>query len=308
MSSNPQTQETNESTQGSSAAVTSVRGKTDPAWGHCKIVDDTGKKKHLICFGGQEQMMSDDVQVLGSSLPQPTNVKGKSNEKGKSSSGINSYFMPRTTPGAQPTLKSVLQSKEARERCDLAISKWMIDACLPFNVVTSPYYQPMIDAIASMGAGYKGPGVWNLRGYLLKKNVEEVQNIVNSYRPFWKQTGCTIMADGWTDQHRRTLINFLVYCPRGTVFLKSVDAFEASKAARLLYNLLREVVLYVGPENIVQVVTDNAANYVAPGKLLENEFPTLYWSPCAAHCINLMLQDIGKLDEEFHFKEARQKH
>ncbi|KAF7811593.1 uncharacterized protein G2W53_032569 [Senna tora] len=121
-------------------------------------------------------MMSDDVQViLGSSLPQRTNVKGKSNEKGKSSSGINSYFMPRTTPGAQPTLKSVLQSKEARERCDLAISKWMIDVCLPFNVVTSPYYQPMIDAIASMGAGYKGLGVWNLHDI---GKLDEVNQVV----------------------------------------------------------------------------------------------------------------------------------
>jgi len=26
------------------------------------------------------------------------------------------------------------------------------------------------------------------------------------------------MADGWTDQKRRTLINFLVYCPKGTIF------------------------------------------------------------------------------------------
>lgn len=31
--------------------------------------------------------------------------------------------------------------------------------------------------------------------------------------------------------------------------------------------------------------------------LLEKEFPKLYWSPCAAHCINLMLQDMGKLEE-----------
>jgi Protein of unknown function (DUF 659) len=33
------------------------------------------------------------------------------------------------------------------------------------------------------------------------------------------------------------------------------------------------------------------------GKLPEREFPTLYWSPCAAHCINLMLLDMGKLSE-----------
>lgn len=83
---------------------------------------------------------------------------------------------------------------------------------------------------------------------------------MDSYRVTWKETGCTIMADGWTDRCRRTLINFLVYCPRG-------------------------------------IVTDNAANYVAARRFLEQEFRTLHWSPCTAHCLNLMLQNIGKLDE-----------
>jgi hypothetical protein len=43
------------------------------------------------------------------------------------------------------------------------------------------------------------------------------------------------MADGWTDQKRRTLINFLVYCLKGTVFLKTVDVSDVSKIARLLH-------------------------------------------------------------------------
>ncbi|XP_061347945.1 uncharacterized protein LOC133293390 [Gastrolobium bilobum] len=183
------------------------------------------------------------------------------------------------------------------EKCDLAISKWMIDAGVPFNAVNSSYYQPMIDAICSMGSGYKGPNFYRVRGHLLNKWVGEVNKLVESYRTVWKQTGCTIMADGWTDRCRRTLINFLVYCPKGTIFLKSVDASNASKTADLLYKLFRDVVLHVGPENVVQIVTDNAANYVAAGRLLEAEFPKIFWSPCAAHCMNLMLHDIGKLEE-----------
>ncbi|KAL3529910.1 hypothetical protein ACH5RR_009232 [Cinchona calisaya] len=51
-------------------------------------------------------------------------------------------------------------------------------------------------------------------------------------------------------------------------------------------------------ENVVHIVTDNAANYAAVGRLLEKEFHTLYWSPCATYCLNLMLQDIGKLEED----------
>ena len=38
--------------------------------------------------------------------------------------------------------------------------------------------------------------------------------------------GCTLMANGWTDTRHRSLINFLVYCPRGMVFVKSVNASD----------------------------------------------------------------------------------
>ncbi|KAF7826300.1 uncharacterized protein G2W53_017464 [Senna tora] len=215
MSSPNPTQETPKSNPNSSSLQTqsnSSRGKSDPAWGHCRFKDETSAKKHLICMycnkifkgGGinrikqhlagikgdtesckkvpvddrfqmhdnvvnfnqrkqkaQEEVRestlnsqdqehevhhnSEEVREIGSS-------RGKGKDQGKStSSGLSSYFMPRTTPGAQPTLKSVLQSKEARERCDLAISKWMVDACLPFSAVNSVYYQPMIDAIANIG-------------------------------------------------------------------------------------------------------------------------------------------------------------
>jgi len=51
----------------------------------------------------------------------------------------------------------------------------------------------------------------------------------------------------------------------------------------------------IGEENVVQVITDNGSNYVLVGKLLEEKRPHLYWTPCAVHCIDLMLEDIGKL-------------
>ena len=63
----------------------------------------------------------------------------------------------------------------------------------------------------------------------------------------------------------------------------------------LLHKLFREVVLFVGPKNIMHIVTDDASNYVVAGKLLVEEFPSIFWSSCAVHCINLILQDVGKL-------------
>ncbi|KAF3778511.1 hypothetical protein EJ110_NYTH43358 [Nymphaea thermarum] len=53
------------------------------------------------------------------------------------------------------------------------------------------------------------------------------------------------MADGWTDIKNRTLVNFLVYCPLGIMFLKSIDLSDTPKTClrflikswAMLYNL-----------------------------------------------------------------------
>jgi len=78
--------------------------------------------------------------------------------------------------------------------------------------------------------------------------------------------------------------------------MKSVDASAHVKDARLLCDLLDVFILEVGPQNVVQIITDNAANYVFAGKMLMERYPSIFWTPCAAHCIDLMLEDIVKID------------
>jgi hypothetical protein len=63
----------------------------------------------------------------------------------------------------------------------------------------------------------------------------------------------------------------------------------------LLHKLFRDVVLFVRLENIVHMMTGNAFNYIVAGKLLVEEFPSIFWSSCATHYINLMLQDVDRL-------------
>eukprot|EP00253_Pinus_taeda_P010485 PITA_10485 len=79
------------------------------------------------------------------------------------------------------------------------------------------------------------------------------------------------------------------------MFIKSVDASAQIKDARTLCDLLDVFILEVGAENVVQVIMDNAANYVAAGRMLMDRHPNLFWTPCAAHCIDLILEDIGKI-------------
>ena len=81
---------------------------------------------------------------------------------------MDNNFAPRTTPGAQPGLKSVFQSKERVRQADMAIARFLYDNCIPFNVVNSVYYQKMIDAVTAAGPGYKGPSYHAIRVPLLR--------------------------------------------------------------------------------------------------------------------------------------------
>nr|DAD25006.1 TPA_asm: hypothetical protein HUJ06_026470 [Nelumbo nucifera] len=111
-------------------------------------------------------------------LKRPTTSSGK----GKASSGlITSYFAPRTTLGAQPGIKSVLASKAAINHVDHAIMKWLCDACIPLNSLCSRYFQPMLDALVTIGPGYKAPSYHNCRTNLLKDLIQEVQMLLLGY-------------------------------------------------------------------------------------------------------------------------------
>jgi hypothetical protein len=77
------------------------------------------------------------------------------------------------------------------------------------------------------------------------------------------------------------------------MFFKLVDASDKVKDANLLFGLLDDIVGIVGVENVVQVITYNASNYALAGKMLEAKYRTIFWTPCVAHCIDLMLEGIG---------------
>ncbi|KAI8547423.1 hypothetical protein RHMOL_Rhmol07G0194400 [Rhododendron molle] len=122
----------------------------------------------------------------------------------------------------------------------------------------------MIEAIGQYGPGLLQPTYHQVRVPLLKKEVDHVNKLMEEHKKDQEQYGCTLMSDGWTDRRNRTLINILVNFPRGTMFLKSMDASRFVKDAKMIYELLDAWVEHIGEANVVQVVTDGAAaNVVA---------------------------------------------
>ncbi|MCO5567502.1 hypothetical protein L7F22_021196 [Adiantum nelumboides] len=85
--------------------------------------------------------------------------------------------------------------------------------------------------------------------------------------------------------------------PAGTTFLRAIDVFIAGVriTGELIFRYIREAIEEVGPQNVVQVVTDNASDCKLMGEMIEGAYPHIVWTPCAAHSIDLMVEDIGDL-------------
>ena len=89
----------------------------------------------------------------------------------------------------------------------------------------------MCDVVAVVGPGYKSDTFEELRGPILQAEKKDISSRLEEFKKSWETTGCTVMFDGWTDGKGRTLINFLVHCPRGKMFIKSIDASAYVKDA-----------------------------------------------------------------------------
>nr|KAJ0219174.1 hypothetical protein LSAT_V11C300105720 [Lactuca sativa] len=234
----------------------------------------------------------DDVQVLTQQSTQKKDRKRKAPHTSQTKN-VPPFFKRGMHDPSQPSIKATLQSKEGWHYTDLALAMWFYDAYIPMNVVNSPLFQIAMSKVASMGHGYMGPSYHAMRVTLLKDVKQSVQLIADSY----KQNDCTIMGNGWRDTRQRPLINFMVYCVKGNSFIKSVDASDIESNAQTLCNLFSEIVEIVGRQNVVHLVTHNAANYKVAGRLLCEKYLSIVWSPCAAHCMNLIMKDMSEMRE-----------
>lgn len=154
----------------------------------------------------------------------------------------------------------------------------------------------MVNAIVVCGAGFKAPSYHDLRGSLLDEAVANIKLIIDEQRNIWTKKGYNILCDGWTDERGITLLNFLVSSSEGLLFLKSMEALGEIKKAKTLFRLLDEVILHVGPKNVVQVIIDNTTTYISVGRLIKEIYPSSFWNPGAPHCLDLTVEDITNID------------
>ena len=269
--------------------------------GACPSVPDEVKKLMLqILLEMDEKSSSRKIYELdgGESGIQNTDKIEVGEKRKERDIGLGSFFKRKSaTQSTQSTINQIYK-KELREEACQQVAKFFYTSAIPFNCVKNPEFEKMCHLIGKYGLGFKPPSYHEIRETCLKKEMSHMEELLEEHKAEWKRTGCTIMSDAWTDKKRRSICNFLVNSPKGTVFLKSIDASDICKTAEKIFKMLDEVVEEIGEENVVQVVTDNAANYKAAGQMLMEKRRKLYWTPCAAHCIDLMLEDFEKKNQD----------
>ncbi|CAL9753708.1 uncharacterized protein LOC103985488 [Musa acuminata AAA Group] len=177
------------------------------------------------------------------------------------------------------------------------IGRFFFEAGIDTANIKLPSFQGMVDAVIGCGTGYKVPTYDELKGMILHEETTEVLKHVEDVKQSWGRTGCSILLDGWIDQKGRSLIIFLVNCPLGTIFLRSVDASNAVEDPDALFLLICDAIEEVGVEYVVQVVAHETSDCMeATGKRIMEKYRSIFWTLCADYCINIILEKIQALD------------
>ena len=131
----------------------------------------------------------------------------------------------RCNPGGQPSIRSMVKVKE-KEDAHKRFGRCLLWSAIPFNFAKNPFYVCMFEAAAIVGPGFKPLSYEELRRPILQDEKADCTRRLEELQRSWDLTGCSVMSDGWTDMRGRTLLNFLVHFPRGTMFMRSVDVVE----------------------------------------------------------------------------------
>ncbi|GKC11047.1 putative hAT dimerization domain, ribonuclease H-like superfamily protein [Tanacetum coccineum] len=165
---------------------------------------------------------------------------------------------------------------------------------IPFNVLRNPQFQEMVVAINKAPAGYKAPSSEKARTVLLDECARDVEKDLVPVKDTWYTQGVSIVSDGWSNVKHKPLINILAVNSRGATFMYAEDFSGVEKTGVEISKFLLEAIESIGPSNVLQVVTDNAANCKAAGEEVEKVHKHIFWSPCVVHTLNLIFKDLAK--------------
>jgi hypothetical protein len=184
------------------------------------------------------------------------------------------------------------QMEKKRRAIDRMVA-WFSEAGIPFNTACIESFDLMVEAIAQCGPGFQAPSLGELDGPLLQRQLLAINGSVEALKKFWMSEGCSILAYTQIDDDHRRMLNLAVDCSHGVSFLRSIELPSGSYDQAFVCRLVDSCIEEVGEKNVVQVIGDISMDKI--GAKMPRKRPSIFWTPCAAESIHMMLEDIGHI-------------
>jgi hypothetical protein len=191
---------------------------------------------------------------------------------GRVASAHGSSFPP--SPSRRTLLDFLDQG--CRDDVDATIFRFLYACGIPFNVLFSPYWHEMVQAINGAPNGYRSPGYDKARTLGLDMERAKIQGALGNFTNNWNWHGVSIVFDGWTNVKGRPLINILGVSASGAIFLSAHDYSDRYKTCINIIETLLKTIQEIGPYNVIQVITNNVANCKVAGAIIEDRYPNIF--------------------------------
>jgi 23S rRNA U2552 (ribose-2'-O)-methylase RlmE/FtsJ len=164
-----------------------------------------------------------------------------------------------------------------------------------FRIVTSTYFKRLIKPLAPE---LEVPSPKRVGDELLEEAYDELMDEL--IKELSEQPYIGLVLDGLRGLKHEKLINFVAVGPNfAPVHLKTIAVTIISQTGKFLADLILSVVdwleKFIGVGKVATITSDNAPNMEKSWSIIESTRGILC-NGCAAHTLNLLLQDIAKLD------------
>lgn len=104
-----------------------------------------------------------------------------------------------------------------------------------------------------------------------------------------------LQCDGWSNIRNEGIMNFIINDPE-PVFAKFVQTGSERHTAEYIEREVEAVVEQYGPEKFSTIIGDNAKNFQKALSNVATKYPNIIPLRCIAHTLNLLCQDILKIN------------
>ncbi|XP_034255548.1 uncharacterized protein LOC117653772 [Thrips palmi] len=148
------------------------------------------------------------------------------------------------------------------------------------------------DALQELRPAFNPPKKDVVGGRLLNAEYDTV--MVGAAEKIKSATHLGIACDGYKNNNGDGLLNFVVLTPE-SVFYKTLELKDKREDSEFVAGELDKLIIELDPQKVVIIITDNVAYNVVAWEIIKAKYPHIETVGCSAHCLNLLMNDIGKL-------------